>query len=167
MNIKFDTHGRQLGACVEQEACPVLPARPTPRHTSHARPRALLTLLTGCSLLAGIVTESASPERTSTAFRNSNERLYEAYNDLHSLAQDFEKPFDAPAILVIGHQTDGKSGTCILTSGSRYCSRYVPVWRCPPFSACVGAMLLLSLMSVLPQRRVSEHKPCSCVLSPW
>ena len=26
-------------------------------------------------------------------------RLYEAYNDLHSLAQDFEKPFDAPAIL--------------------------------------------------------------------
>jgi hypothetical protein len=22
---------------------------------------------------------------------------------------DFEKPFDAPAILVVGHQTDGKS----------------------------------------------------------
>jgi hypothetical protein len=36
--------------------------------------------------------------------------LYEAYNDLHALAQDFEKPFDAPAILVVGHQTDGKSG---------------------------------------------------------
>lgn len=33
----------------------------------------------------------------------------QAYNDLHSLAQDFEKPFDAPAILVVGHQTDGKS----------------------------------------------------------
>jgi len=59
---------------------------------------------------AGVATEAHSPERTSTAFRNSNERLYEAYNDLHSLAQDFEKPFDAPAILVIGHQTDGKSG---------------------------------------------------------
>lgn len=43
-------------------------------------------------------------------FRSGNERLYEAYNDLHSLAQDFEKPFDAPAILVVGHQTDGKSG---------------------------------------------------------
>lgn len=58
----------------------------------------------------GLNTDAASPDRTSTAFRNSNERLYEAYNDLHSLAQDFEKPFDAPAILVIGHQTDGKSG---------------------------------------------------------
>ena len=45
-----------------------------------------------------------------TPFRSGNERLYEAYNDLHSLAQDFEKPFDAPAILVVGHQTDGKSG---------------------------------------------------------
>lgn len=51
----------------------------------------------------------ASPERSS-AFRTGQERLYEAYNDLHSLAQDFEKPFDAPAILVVGHQTDGKSG---------------------------------------------------------
>jgi len=45
------------------------------------------------------------------SFRTGNERLYEAYNDLHALAQDFEKPFDAPAILVVGHQTDGKSGT--------------------------------------------------------
>ena len=51
-----------------------------------------------------------SPERTSNAFKSGNERLYEAYNDFHSLAQDFEKPFDAPAILVVGHQTDGKSG---------------------------------------------------------
>nr|BAH23784.1 dynamin-related protein 5B-3 [Physcomitrium patens]BAH23785.1 dynamin-related protein 5B-3 [Physcomitrium patens] len=38
-----------------------------------------------------------------------NEKLYEAYNELHSLAQDFHKPFDAPAIVVVGHQTDGKS----------------------------------------------------------
>ena len=51
-----------------------------------------------------------SPSRDERAFRSGNERLYEAYNDLHSLAQDFEKPFDAPAILVVGHQTDGKSG---------------------------------------------------------
>lgn len=50
-----------------------------------------------------------SPDRSS-AFRSGNERLYEAYNDLHALAQDFQKPFDAPAILVVGHQTDGKSG---------------------------------------------------------
>lgn len=40
---------------------------------------------------------------------SANERLYEAYNELHGLAQDFQKPFDAPAILVVGHQTDGKS----------------------------------------------------------
>ena len=53
----------------------------------------------------------ASPGRSERAFRSGNERLYEAYNDLHALAQDFEKPFDAPAILVVGHQTDGKSGT--------------------------------------------------------
>jgi len=52
----------------------------------------------------------SSPGRSERAFRSGNERLYEAYNDLHSLAQDFEKPFDAPAILVVGHQTDGKSG---------------------------------------------------------
>jgi hypothetical protein len=51
-----------------------------------------------------------SPGRSERAFRTGNERLYEAYNDLHALAQDFEKPFDAPAILVVGHQTDGKSG---------------------------------------------------------
>ena len=54
----------------------------------------------------------ASPDRSSNSFRSGNERLYEAYNDLHTLAQDFEKPFDAPAILVVGHQTDGKSGVC-------------------------------------------------------
>ena len=54
---------------------------------------------------------AASPGRSERAFRSGNERLYEAYNDLHALAQDFEKPFDAPAILVVGHQTDGKSGT--------------------------------------------------------
>jgi hypothetical protein len=51
-----------------------------------------------------------SPGRSDYGVRNGNERLYEAYNDLHALAQDFEKPFDAPAILVVGHQTDGKSG---------------------------------------------------------
>ncbi|XXG87115.1 hypothetical protein AAC387_Pa11g1881 [Persea americana] len=43
--------------------------------------------------------------RTSIA----QERVYEAYNELHALAQEFDTPFDAPAILVVGHQTDGKS----------------------------------------------------------
>ncbi|CAM9682412.1 unnamed protein product, partial [Sphacelaria rigidula] len=37
------------------------------------------------------------------------ETLYEAYNMLHTLAQDFHKPFDSPAVLVVGHQTSGKS----------------------------------------------------------
>ena len=36
-------------------------------------------------------------------------RRYEAYSQLHTMAQDFDKPFDSPAILVVGHQTDGKS----------------------------------------------------------
>jgi GTPase SAR1 family protein len=55
------------------------------------------------------------PRRSSTMHQHhhhhkgANERLYEAYSELHCLAQDFEKPFDAPAILVVGHQTDGKS----------------------------------------------------------
>ena len=42
-------------------------------------------------------------------FNRGNERLYEAYSQLHSMAQEFDKPFDSPAILVVGHQTDGKS----------------------------------------------------------
>ncbi|KAJ7946684.1 Dynamin-like protein [Quillaja saponaria] len=40
---------------------------------------------------------------------DNQSRLYEAYNELHGLAQEFETPFDAPAVLVVGHQTDGKS----------------------------------------------------------
>ncbi|GER42695.1 dynamin-like protein ARC5 [Striga asiatica] len=36
-------------------------------------------------------------------------KLYEAYDELHGLAQEFSTPFDAPAVLVVGHQTDGKS----------------------------------------------------------
>jgi GTPase SAR1 family protein len=35
--------------------------------------------------------------------------LYDAYNLLHTLAQDFQKPFDAPAVVVVGHQSSGKS----------------------------------------------------------
>ncbi|KAK8363974.1 hypothetical protein V6Z11_A03G200800 [Gossypium hirsutum] len=40
---------------------------------------------------------------------NPHSTLYEAYNELHGLAQELEAPFDAPAVLVVGHQTDGKS----------------------------------------------------------
>ena len=41
--------------------------------------------------------------------KQQKEQLYEAYNLLHSLAQDFQKPFDATAILIVGQQTGGKS----------------------------------------------------------
>ena len=59
---------------------------------------------------AAAVSESASPG-AERFFGRANERLYEAYSQLHTMAQDFDKPFDSPAILVVGHQTDGKSGT--------------------------------------------------------
>ena len=36
-------------------------------------------------------------------------RLYEAYIELHALAQDLHTPLDAPAVLVVGHQSDGKN----------------------------------------------------------
>ena len=68
----------------------------------------------GTRLMDQLPSIEASPGRSDRAFRSGNERLYEAYNDLHALAQDFEKPFDAPAILVVGHQTDGKSGALLL-----------------------------------------------------
>lgn len=77
---------------------------PSVRRTAARRSQAL-----GASSEVKENLTASSPERSSNAFRSGNERLYEAYNDLHSLAQDFEKPFDAPAILVVGHQTDGKS----------------------------------------------------------
>ncbi|KAG2491621.1 hypothetical protein HYH03_009992 [Edaphochlamys debaryana] len=48
-------------------------------------------------------------DRGSRQLLRGHERLYDAYNELHTLAQSFNKPFDAPAILVVGHQTDGKS----------------------------------------------------------
>lgn len=56
--------------------------------------------------------EREDEERTTVNHSEMEEdksRLYEAYNELHGLAQEFQKPFDAPAVLVVGHQTDGKS----------------------------------------------------------
>lgn len=51
----------------------------------------------------------ANKGATSSNPEKDREQLYEAYNLLHSLAQDFHKPFDAPAVIVVGHQTSGKS----------------------------------------------------------
>ena len=39
----------------------------------------------------------------------SRESLYEAYNLLHSLGKEFKLNIEAPAVLVVGHQTAGKS----------------------------------------------------------
>ncbi|XP_058214266.1 dynamin-like protein ARC5 isoform X3 [Rhododendron vialii] len=52
--------------------------------------------------------EQGSPTGSSMESEGQG-RLYEAYNELHGLAQELETPFDAPAVLVVGHQTDGKS----------------------------------------------------------
>ena len=60
---------------------------------------------------APLRSEGGSPERF---FSRGNEKLYEAFQQLHTMAQDFDKPFDSPAILVVGHQTDGKSGALAL-----------------------------------------------------
>ena len=78
-----------------------------------------------------------SPDRSVNAFRAGNERLYEAYNDLHSLAQDFQKPFDAPAILVVGHQTDGKSGEDLASEKPWH--RSVRAWGVREKTAVAGA----------------------------
>ena len=43
------------------------------------------------------------------SLQREREALYDAYNLLHTLAQDFHKPFDSPAVIVVGHQTSGKS----------------------------------------------------------
>lgn len=53
--------------------------------------------------------EQWSPTGSSTPSEQGQGRLYEAYNELHALAQELETPFDAPAVLMVGHQTDGKS----------------------------------------------------------
>ncbi|KAK4564142.1 hypothetical protein RGQ29_006291 [Quercus rubra] len=56
------------------------------------------------------ITSSATMEDSELELELEKQwRLYEAYNELHSLAQEFETPFEAPAVLVVGHQTDGKS----------------------------------------------------------
>lgn len=52
---------------------------------------------------------SSDNSEDDSALMKEREQLYEAYNLLHSLAQDFHKPFDAPAVIVVGHQTSGKS----------------------------------------------------------
>lgn len=58
----------------------------------------------------GTPAQSQAMQESQTPDEWNHENLYEAYNDLHALAKTFKKPFDAPSVLVVGHQTDGKSG---------------------------------------------------------
>ncbi|XP_010557576.1 PREDICTED: dynamin-like protein ARC5 isoform X2 [Tarenaya hassleriana] len=66
-------------------------------------------------MTANMATEDAMPEETTITAAAAEEAeeerwsLYEAYNELHALAQELETPFEAPAVLVVGQQTDGKS----------------------------------------------------------
>eukprot|EP00250_Pteridium_aquilinum_P017451 c23631_g1_i1 orf=300-3137(-) len=78
--------------------------RPTPTHVS-----SYAHLNTASDMTCPPHDLSPKPSPGSHYPFTGNEKLYEAYNDLHSLAQNFHKSFDAPAILVVGHQTDGKS----------------------------------------------------------
>ena len=55
------------------------------------------------------ITDFVSPRDQAQSLGSSNEKLYAAFNELHQLAQAFDKPFDAPAVIICGHQTDGKS----------------------------------------------------------
>lgn len=64
---------------------------------------------------------------------SERDQLFEAYNELHALAQSFSKPFDAPAILVVGHQTDGKSGAfaaCLPSAGDGGYDTHVLLRNC-------------------------------------
>ncbi|XP_026445736.1 dynamin-like protein ARC5 isoform X2 [Papaver somniferum] len=80
--------------------------------------------------------------------------LYEAYNELHGLAQEFQTPFDAPAVLVVGHQTDGKSALVEALMGFQFNH--------------VGGVATASEQKSLPQiqayieaeNKRLEHEPC-------
>jgi len=51
----------------------------------------------------------SSSTPTSATGDCSKEDMYAAYNELHNLAQAYSKDFDAPAVVVVGHQSSGKS----------------------------------------------------------
>jgi GTPase SAR1 family protein len=54
--------------------------------------------------------EGGAREADRDAVETENrERLYEAYNSLHSLANAYRKPFEVPAVVVVGAQSAGKS----------------------------------------------------------
>ena len=76
-------------------------------------------IASGCQLAASRTTEHfffAAPPRpprakTPRGARDGPkpQRRYEAYNSLHSLANAYRKPFEVPAVVVVGAQSAGKS----------------------------------------------------------
>ncbi|XP_021896544.1 dynamin-like protein ARC5 isoform X2 [Carica papaya] len=55
------------------------------------------------------IAKTLSVNKDKEAQMQAQSSLYEAYSELHGLAQELGTPFQAPAVLVVGHQTDGKS----------------------------------------------------------
>jgi len=62
--------------------------------------------------------EAAPPVEAAPAVANvapptssvvNSQVLYQAYNELHALSQQFDTPIHSPAVVVVGRQTDGKS----------------------------------------------------------
>ena len=51
-------------------------------------------------------TAAVAPPTSSLA---GSQALYQAYNELHALSQQFDTPIHSPAVVVVGRQTDGKS----------------------------------------------------------
>ena len=60
----------------------------------------------------------------SGSVKQEREQLYEAYNLLHTLAQDFRKPFDSPAVLVVGHQVSKRCDLSKIKSATNYTHKY-------------------------------------------
>lgn len=85
----------------------------------------------------GLDRDSREPLGTQPANSEEREQLFEAYNMLHSLAQDFKKPFDSPAVLVVGHQTSGKSALLEALMGFQF-NQVISV-------SCVIQLLVLTL----------------------
>jgi hypothetical protein len=87
-------------------ALPALPSRPHYFSRARSATRQDINGAMPRSDASSAVPVSDASQRSIEA---DKEQLFDAYNMLHSLAQDFKKPFDSPAVLVVGHQTSGKS----------------------------------------------------------
>jgi GTPase SAR1 family protein len=88
-------------------------ARSGPRRRGHGEPRAIVT---DGARTTSFAAYPPHPPRArvntptgSAAPQNPLTHRYEAYNSLHSLANAYRKPFEVPAVVVVGAQSAGKS----------------------------------------------------------